>query len=371
MIPKIIAFHLPQFHQIPENNEWWGEGFTEWTNTKKSRPLFKGHNQPRIPLNNNYYDLTNKSTIEWQSRLAKEYGVDGFCYYHYWFKGKKLLEKPVEILVKEKSISTEFCLCWANEPWTRSWDGKTRQILMNQEYGHEKDWEEHIKYLLPIFQDPRYIKKNNKPVFVIYRTNNVPNLDKMILFWDKFLIDNGFFGIEIIEMLTSFQSKPCSVYSNFVIEFEPMNTLRHLQEKDNLSIGIITKLKGLIRRLNIRGISDVKKLLKIYDYDLIWQEIIERNNHKYENKSIIHGGFVDWDNSARKGRNATIFSGGNPHKFEYYLEKQFDKVYKNKGEYLFINAWNEWAEGTYLEPDTRNEYAYLEAIQRIKSKYQG
>ena len=163
---KIIALYLPQFHEIPENNEWWGKGFTEWTNVKTAKPSFKGQYQPRIPLNNNYYNLTDVRAQEWQAKLAKEYGIYGFCYYHYWFEGKMLLEKPAEIMLKNLSVDMPFCFCWANHTWLRAWADKSNRTLIKQTYGTEEDWINHFNYLLPFFKDERYIKEDGKPIMV-------------------------------------------------------------------------------------------------------------------------------------------------------------------------------------------------------------
>ena len=159
---KIIAFYLPQFHRIPENDKWWGEGFTEWTNTKSSKPLFKGHDQPKEPLNDNYYNLLDKDTRKWQGELAKKYGIYAFCYYHYWFNGKLLLQKPIEKMLNQNEPNLPFCMCWANEPWSRSWDGREKEVIMPQAYGEKKQWKKHFDYLLPFFKDTRYIKVGNK-----------------------------------------------------------------------------------------------------------------------------------------------------------------------------------------------------------------
>ena len=159
---KIIAFYLPQFHEIPENNEWWGKGFTEWVNVKKAQKLFDGHNQPREPLNDNYYDLKDNSVMDWQISIAKKYGVYGFCFYHYWFNGHLLLQKPVEAFLSNKKQDMPFCICWANEHWTNAWVSKANKVLIEQEYGKEEDWKEHFDYLLPFFKDDRYIKNNGE-----------------------------------------------------------------------------------------------------------------------------------------------------------------------------------------------------------------
>jgi lipopolysaccharide biosynthesis protein len=182
LIKKIrsIAIHLPQYHTIPENDEWWGEGFTEWTNVKKAKPLFEGHHQPHVPLSNNYYDLSENKALCKQAELAKKYGIDGFCFYHYWFNGKKLLEKPLEQMLERGTPDFPFMLCWANENWTRTWDGMDKHILMKQEYGFEDD-EAHFDYLLPFFKDDRYIKIDGKPVFLVYRTELFPDINRNLL----------------------------------------------------------------------------------------------------------------------------------------------------------------------------------------------
>ena len=189
---KIIAFYLPQFHNIPENDEWWGDGFTEWTNVKKAKPLYEGHMQPRVPLGGNYYNLLDDNVKIWQADLAKKYGVYGFCYYHYWFNGKMLLEKPMEQMLANKEVDIPFCICWANEPWTKAWVGDERKLLIAQEYGQEEEWKQHFMYLLPFFKDERYITKNGKPLFVFYRPDIVPCMKEMIETWDKLAKENAF-----------------------------------------------------------------------------------------------------------------------------------------------------------------------------------
>lgn len=350
---KIIAFYLPQFHQIKENDEWWGEGFTEWVNVKKSKPLFEGHNQPRIPLNNNYYNLLDIDTHKWQSELMKTYGVYGLCYYHYWFKGKQLLEQPIEILFNNKDIDTNYCISWANEPWTRSWDGKNKDIIMPQDYGDESDWIEHFNYLLKFFKDERYIKVDNKPLFVIYRTSSIDRCEEMIELWNKLAKENGLEGIYVVETLNSFQNKPCLDSSNSVIEFEPMFTLRHDMPIHTQSVRFINKKLEKLDRFN---------------YDQIWKRILNRKS-VYKGKEKFSGAFVDWDNSPRKGEKATVCLGSNVDSFKKNLKCLVNKcIDENNDRFIFINAWNEWAEGTYLEPDEKNRYGYLEAIKDVTDK---
>lgn len=189
---KLISFYLPQFHEIPENNDAWGNGFTEWTNVKKAQSLYLGHYQPRIPLHNNYYNLLNVHTMEWQDRLARKVGIYGFCFYHYWFNGRLVLEKPVENWLKDKKIKTNFCFAWANEPWTKTWHGAggNKEILIPQTYGGQEEWKAHYNYFRKFFMDIRYIKVQNRPMLLIYKLKNISNFNKMISF-----------GLNVLEMM--------------------------------------------------------------------------------------------------------------------------------------------------------------------------
>ncbi|WML24559.1 glycoside hydrolase family 99-like domain-containing protein [Neobacillus sp. OS1-33] len=360
---KAIAFYLPQFHRIPENDKWWGEGFTEWTNTRKTKSLFSGHHQPRDPLNNYYYDLSNPEARRWQAELAKKYGIHGFCYYHYWFKGKRLLEKPFNEVLNSGEPDLPFCLSWANEPWTRAWDGGERQVLMPQDYGDEKDWLEHFNYLIHSFKDERYIKVNNKPLFVIYRPASIPRCGEMLKYWNNKAQEHGLSGIHFIEMLTSFEKSNVQEFDAY-IEFEPMHTIRHHFPLWFLAVRKIRKeIRSYFSKLRI----DKNLFLdNIMTYDLIWKRILNRKLDRL----TYPGAFVGWDNSPRRGQNGLMVKGSTPEKFGYYLEEQIKRsISSNNQEFLFINAWNEWAEGTYLEPDTKFGYRYLEEVKRIVEKY--
>jgi hypothetical protein len=343
---KFITFYLPQYHVIPENNKWWGDGFTEWTRVKNARPLFKDHLQPKVPYN--YYDLSSVDSMIQQSDMALKYGIDGFCYYHYWFNGKLLLEKPVEQMLENKNVKIPFCLSWANEPWTRAWEGKKNEILIDQVYGDESGWTKHIEYLLPFFKDKRYIRIDNKPIFLIYRTSAFKHFDEMIDHWERYLKKNGIPGIYIIETLNSFQKKPYLKKSSAIVEFEPMFTLKR-------------KGKNLFDRLKNK-IHYYFSIPNKISYDKVWGLIVKRNIDY--NKKRFLGAFVNWDNTPRFGRRGTIFIGATPTKFKKYLQMQVKK--STTGDYIFINAWNEWAEGTYLEPDNYNGYEFLEVINTIK-----
>jgi hypothetical protein len=357
---KLIAFYLPQFHTIPENDEWWGEGFTEWTNTTKAKPLFNNHYQPREPYNDNYYNLLDDSTKKWQVELARKYGIHGFCYYHYWFNGKMVLQKPLEQVLENKEINQPFCISWANEPWTRSWDGLTSEVLLEQEYGNKEDWLNHFNYMLKFFLDERYIKINNKPVLVVYKVESIPNHKELFEYWIEKAKENGLEGLYIVETLNGLQKEAVSNISEAVIQFEPNYTIHHDRP-------LIDKMKNKLK--NILMIPTKGSFIyNSMDYDITWRRILKRQMY-IEGKKIFPGAFVDWDNTARKGENALVFNGTTPEKFEKYLTQQVKKgkdVYES--EFLFINAWNEWAEGTYLEPDKKYGYAYLEAVKRASEK---
>lgn len=350
---KIIAWHLPQYHVIKENDEWWGENFTEWTNVKKAKPLYKNHNQPRIPLNNNYYNLLDKATMQWQYDLSQKYGIYGFCYYHYWFNGKLLLEKPVENLLKWKDINQKFCFSWANQEWSRTWIGNNKQILIQQEYGQEKEWAQHFDYLLPFFQDERYIKIDGKPLFLIYKTNEIPNLNRFIDFFNERAINNNLQGIYIIETLNSYQLQPFANKADGYVWFEPMASIAEIGQRRTIFTKIFSKIKNFILKIFLKPIKvNSKKIIN---------NIEHRPSNRFSSKKEYWSFFCDWDNSARKERKAFIVDGMDEQKFELALKIAIEK---SSEDIIFANAWNEWAEGTYLEPDTKNKYKYLEIIQK-------
>lgn len=351
---KIFAYYLPQFHCIPENDKWWGKGFTEWTNMKKAKPLFKGHKQPIVPLNDNYYDLTDKATLEWQSQLMKEYNIDGLIFYHYYFCGKKLLEKPAELLLKNKDIDMNYFFCWANHSWNRSWNGST-ELLMKQEYGTQDDWEKHFDYLLEFFKDERYQKVNNKPMLLLFNTN-FEEKNEMFGFFDKKCKENGFEGICLIETSTLYKkgykndfNKNCiSEQTQFIQTREPTCS--------------VSDFNSSIKYLPFRAINKIKrklinkncKLVLKYNGNHLYRSMIK--NYK-EDKKIIRGLFFEWDNTPRHGYRGYIITPPKKRLFIKYMN-----LLKND-DFVFINAWNEWCEGMILEPTENNKYKYLEWIK--------
>lgn len=357
---KVIAFYLPQFHAIPENDTWWGKGFTEWVNVKKAKPLFEGHQQPKKPLNDHYYDLLDVETLRWQADLVNTYKVDGLCFYHYWFNGKQLLEKPIQMLLSNKDIELPFCISWANEPWTRAWDGSEREVIMPQSYGDINDWEEHFKYLLVAFKDPRYIRYDNKPMLVIYRAASIPCFDEMIEYWRKRIREEGFHDIHLVITNTSFKDKLSCINYDARIDFEPMYTLSN-------DLTFFEKYSFALKRRMMRLVNFVLKTKFIeskMSYEFVWDRIIHRKviDHTYP------GAFIDWDNSPRKGYlNSLVFKGYSSAKFANYFQYKYMQAKSANSPFIFINAWNEWAEGTYLEPDEQCGYTKLEAIKSVKA----
>lgn len=339
MNPKTLSFYLPQFHRIPENDEWWGEGFTEWTAVKGAKKLFEGHNQPRVPLNNNYYNLLQHDTMAWQAELMKKYRVDGMCIYHYWFEnGRRILEKPAENLLKWKDIPMSFCFDWANVSWVRTWKKikadslvwssiyeekdslKKDGILIQQCYGREKEWEEHFQYLLCFFRDERYIKLNGKPVFLIDAPKEICCLGEMANYFNIRAKRNGFEGIYFIG------AREC--------DFDGLDAFFTIQPTQKTDL-----------------------------YDQMWDDAL--NQKIQANKKTYFCGGVDFDNSPRMGKDAFIMKGASPQKFYKYYKRMYEQSQLLGNEFIFVNAWNEWGEGMYLEPDEKYGFQYLEALKKV------
>lgn len=353
---KIIAMYLPQFHEVKENNEWWGKGFTEWTTVKAAKPLFEGHRQPVKPFRDNYYDLLDKNTMQWQAELMNKYQVDGMCFYHYWFQnGRRILEKPAENLLKWKDIAMPFCFCWANETWARTWsterdrntwasayEKKNRQdgrsILLKQLYGSEKDWREHFYYLLPFFRDDRYIKIDGKPVFVFYKASLISCLENMVDCWNQLSIEEGLPGIFMI-------GNDCNFCQRNILDAELLHEPKAALEKCAFSTE-----NGILAA----------------SYDGLWDTILETVQRQ---KKWI-GGFVSYDDTPRHGGEGFIVKNSTPEKFKHYLAELLAKNVACGNDYIFINAWNEWGEGMYLEPDAFRQYQYLEGVVYAKQNYQ-
>ena len=368
-----IAIYLPQYHPIPENDEWWGKGFTEWTNVTKAKPLFEGHYQPHLPADLGFYDLRLEETRLEQIKLAKESGIYGFCYYHYWFNGKRLLNEPIDRMLKNPKEDFPFMLCWANENWTRAWDGMEKEVLIKQNYCEEDDIE-HIRFLLPIFKDERYVKIDGKPVFVIYKSADIPNVEKTIQIWREEAAKENI-ALYICRMdrwNTENGQHILNLGFDAAIEFQPLSSsLREYLNKNQIRKNkhpkhiLLNKIQNRIKRIQNKFMKKRSKQNVISTIDL--REFVEFDNQRMmEDYKIYPCVSPSWDNSPRREKEATIFINSTPEVFYSWIKGKLNKFtpYSNEENLFFINAWNEWAEGNHLEPDRKYGRAYLEAIQK-------
>lgn len=357
---KIIAFYLPQFHPINENNKWWEKGFTEWTNVVKSKPRFLGHHQPQLPSELGYYDLRVSDTREEQARLAMQYGISGFCYYHYWFNGHMLLERPLKEVLELKKPDFPFCMCWANENWTRAWDGLEREILIKQDYT-EQDSKAHFEMLLPYFRDERYIKISGAPLFVIYRLDNIPNVSEYFSQWQDWAKAHGFPKIYLVAAKNGFvelmDEEIISQGFDAIVDFQPDR--RDFPDKKTSSQFYVDIARRILPNSIYQALKNNVSAVNIINYQAMVKKIMSYNwPRKYIKYPCV---FPSWDNSARR-KTPTVIQNDNPDYYEKWLSHALSCVqhYPEMEQFVFINAWNEWAEGCHLEPDQKNGRSFLD-----------
>ena len=353
---RIIAFYLPQFHPIKENDAWWGKGFTEWTNVAKARPLFPGHVQPRLPGDLGFYDLRLPETRDAQAALALENGVEGFCYWHYWFGGRRLLERPFNEVLASGSPSLPFCLGWANETWSGIWHGSPNKILIEQTYPGEDDDRRHFEYLLTAFQDQRYIRVNGKPLLVIYKPLKVLNPQTRFEFFRNLAVKAGLPGLYIVGVNMGDFDDPSSLGLDGAImstlgQVSPSPMLRRLQRL----------YWGIRRRMPAAS-------LRVIDYETGVRDLIP--NLRSFNFDAFPCVVPNWDNTPRSGERGLVLTGSTPEKFRPHLRKAIDSVQHNESDkkIVFLKSWNEWAEGNFVEPDTIYGHGYLKVIREENSK---
>ena len=347
-----ITFVLPQYHPIPENDEWWGKGFTEWTNVAKAKPQFRGHYQPQLPTDLGFYDLRLPVARKAQADLAKEYGIHGFCYYHYWFNGKRLLNQPIDAMLRLNEPDMPFMFCWANENWTRRWDGKDEEILIKQEYSLEDDGK-HMEWLCKeVFSDERYIRVNNCPVFVVYRPDLFPSIKKTADLWRTIAKNSGYDDLYLCAT-ESFNKtiNPAEINFDASIEFSPHQVIKKEIPK--------SKKQKLLEKLKFTK----KRNFSFRDFKAGVQENKKR---KLPNYKLFRCVTPSWDNTARRNKNATIAVGSSPELYGDWLKHtvQNFEPYSPDESFVFINAWNEWAEGNHLEPCIKYGRKYLEATKK-------
>ncbi|MGL5843874.1 MAG: glycosyltransferase WbsX family protein [Aeromonas hydrophila] len=376
---KVFCFYFPQFYPTPENDFHWGKGFTDWDNVKKSVKLFDNHRQPRVPLNATYYVQSEPAVICEQAALAKKYGVDGFSFYHYWFDGKLTLEKPLENFLKNKDIDLEFCLTWANESWSKRWVGEDDVCIFKQTHANDITlWKLHFDYLYQAWSDPRHLKLDGKPVFVVYNPHLITCAQEMFSFWNQELEAKMGVGLHIVSVMVSPFSIGSStdIYSSEV-NFEPRYSYNSdsFKKKSFFASKIFQPLRYLPESI-LNKITKLRYKLSSYevvDYQAVWDVLVNKCEQRAltnPNGFNFYGCFVDWDNTPRYKNKSKVYHGANPdvfaEKFKLLLDKTSCLGSGQDKRLFFINAWNEWSEGTYLEPDSVYGYQYLEKIKNLR-----
>lgn len=376
---RLIALYLPQFHEIPENDRWWGKGFTEWTNVRRAKPSFKGHYQPRVPTDLGYYNLLNDNIKEQQAQLAKDAGIEGFCYYHYWFgNGKQLLERPFQQVIESGKPDFPFCLCWANHTWSnKTWEKSSAKvkesILIEQQYGGIKDYTEHFYALLDAFKDKRYMTIDGRLIFMIYDTIGFTDVTNFINVWRQLAKENGLPGFYFIGM------SPSTLTYQVDEKGKQRYSIPNTKSSAQLFSGVLSKGFDAVNSLGKRR----GEMLSIGTIHSLWNKILVQLHIKdsinYDYERTVSGFFApedrwenvfptimpQWDRTARVGKADGVYMNSTPQKFQKHLH-QACEIIKHKAkehQVIIIKSWNEWAEGNYLEPDSKFGHQYLDAIR--------
>ena len=377
---RLIAFYLPQFHPIPENDLWWGKGFTEWTNVAKAKAQFVGHFQPRLPGELGFYDLRLTEVREAQARLAQTAGIEGFCYYHYWFAGKQLLERPLKEVVETGSPTLPFCICWANQTWSGIWHGNSGKILIEQTYPGAADDEAHFMSLLPAFRDPRYIKIDGRLSFTLFRPKERPNSQVFFDQWQRLASLHGLPGFHFTAHL--FEDERDWDYRNAGFDSAvivnnlkayragPESILKKQWSRANTQHSLGKRLRAKRRALRNYGWYAWNRLRGTLGGQFR-KIVLYEDAVSFFLDGIEHGNFPcvipNWDNTARSGKRGFVLHDSTPELFEGHLQ-QAAKIVENRSpetRIVFVKSWNEWAEGNYLEPDQRFGRKYLDAVRNV------
>lgn len=351
---RVIAFYLPQFHPTPENDQWWGRGFTEWTNVASAKPLFKGHEQPVVPADLGFYDLRLPETRVAQADMAATYGVEGFCYWHYWFAGRRMLERPFNEVLESGSPDFPFCLGWANHSWSGIWKDEPHRLLIDQTYPGEADDRAHFDYLVTAFRDDRYIKVDGKPVFVIFKPTDIPDAKRRFDFWRELALQAGLKGLHIVGINMLDFKNSASLGLDAVIA----STLAVNNTGSSFLNEVTRVFWGIRKKLSLGG-------PRVVDYSEAIKHLIpDLKSFQCEAYPCV---YPNWDNTPRKGRKGFVLSNSTPDLFEKHLNDALNAVEDREEQHrlIFVKSWNEWAEGNYLEPDTRWGLQYLQALQRV------
>jgi lipopolysaccharide biosynthesis protein len=372
---RAIAFYLPQFHPIRENDEWWGPGFTEWTNVAKARSLFPGHHQPNLPADLGFYDLRLAESREAQAELARKAGIEGFCYWHYWFAGRRILERPFAEVLAQGKPDFPFCLAWANETWQGIWHGCERRVLIEQTYPDLADIDAHFHSLLPAFRDRRYIRVNGRPLFVIYQPLHLPSPEQLISRWQELAVSNGLPGLHFVaHLLPSQFHYPLAAHGYEAgIAAQSVKVFRarfsEVIKRTYNKYGFKAAASAFYRLSKLRlGHRLFKWPASIYAYEDISLFI---NMDEALPNNLYPVVLPNWDNSPRAGKKGVVISDSTPEKYRLHLRAVLDSI-SHRGmddRIVFIKSWNEWAEGNYLEPDRRFGHAYLDVTKEELSRH--
>jgi len=351
---RLIAFYLPQYHPIPENDEWWGKGFTEWRNVVHAKPRFPWHYQPHYPSELGYYDLRVPETREAQADLARAHGVYGFCYYHYWFSGKRLLNRPFDEVLEFGKPAFPFCLCWANENWTRAWDGAANEILIGQDFS-EEDQRNHVRWLMRAFADERYIRIDGKPLFLVYRANRIPQPSVTTSLWRDEARKAGLGELYLckVESFPEEHGDPMIQGFDAAVEFAPDITC--------LPPTITEEVKPWSFR-KFRYVKQIHSVRNVFPYAGLIERMLAKPDPAYRRFPCV---MPSWDNTARRQTDAVVFKDACPESYGNWLKQVLlrERTQQDSKGVVFINAWNEWAEGNHLEPCERWGRGYLEATR--------
>jgi hypothetical protein len=345
---RVIAFYLPQFHPIPENDAWWGPGFTEWTNVARARPLFPGHQQPHIPADLGFYDLRVADTREAQAKLAKRYGIEAFCYWHYWFAGRRILERPYTEMLQSGKPDFRFCLAWANQTWSGTWHGAPDDILIEQTYPGAHDDEDHFEHVLPAFRDPRYLRVDDRPLFYVFRPELLPDPRAFVERWRSLAERAGLGGIYLVAEVSDLLGRG-PVYTNVT--------------KDSFDAGVYIRLPARVDRLATFEMRLTRKLLR-------WPEHYRYATEPIETPPVLVAEpiypcvYPNWDNTPRSGRQGLVLKSPTPNAFRVHVRAAVESLARTASAHrlLFVKSWNEWAEGNYLEPDLDHGHEFLTVL---------
>jgi len=362
MNARILAYYLPQFHPIPENDEWWGKGFTEWTNVGKAKKYFRWHYQPRVPADLGYYDLRVPETRLAQADMARKYGIEGFCYWHYWFgNGKRLLERPFNEVLESGEPDFPFCLAWANETWKGFNHGLiNRNILIEQKYPGVEDYIAHFNAILPALKDKRYIKVDGKPLFVIYIYNDLPDAKEFTDLWQKLAKENGLNGIYFVaHQKAHIRDEQAERQKIMALGFDAVNFVR---------LGNFRENRGFLRKVYSYINKYVFKIPNVYPYNFVTKYMSEPIDSE---TNVFPTILPNWDHSPRSGNHGLVLTNSTPELFGKHVGDVLEKVKHKDYEHrlVFIKSWNEWAEGNYMEPDLKFGHGYLETIKKVLERY--